>query len=92
MINAKKTALSVMLGLAILSFAIGDSLQLTETDNGITNSVKSGTEIVITLEGNPTTGYEWGWHLSVRINYRKSARRSTGKPNSLIRTRSRGWE
>ena len=37
-----------------------DGIQLTEADNGKTNAVKSGTEIVITLEGNPTTGYEWG--------------------------------
>lgn len=34
-------------------------IQLAEADNGRTNSVKSGTEIVITLEGNPTTGYSW---------------------------------
>jgi len=36
-------------------------IQLTDEDNCKTNSVKSGAEIVITLEGNPATGYEWGF-------------------------------
>ena len=58
--SEKKTAISVMLVLAILSFAFGESLRLTEADNKRTNSITFGTEIIITLKGNPTTGYEWG--------------------------------
>lgn len=39
--------------------AAGGVVQMTETDNGRTNLVNTGSEIEITLEGNPTTGYSW---------------------------------
>ena len=34
-------------------------LELTLADNGKTNSVKVGQSVVLKLEGNITTGYEW---------------------------------
>jgi inhibitor of cysteine peptidase len=54
------TVIAIMFGLAMLPVAFGNNLRLAEADNGATNSVKSGTVIEIILEGNPTTGYEWG--------------------------------
>lgn len=40
----------------------GDSLpllELSEADNGKTVSARVGQEIVVSLRGNPTTGYSW---------------------------------
>jgi inhibitor of cysteine peptidase len=34
-------------------------LKLTSADNGVQQSVNVGEEIVIMLDGNPTTGYTW---------------------------------
>jgi len=45
--------------LAMTICACADPIQLTEADNGRTNSVNAGGEIKIVLEGNPTTGYSW---------------------------------
>lgn len=55
----KKFSLFFLIILVITSLAFGDSLRLKKTDNGKTNSINSGTEIEIVLEGNPTTGYSW---------------------------------
>lgn len=55
----KKSIPFIILALAAVSYATGDCLLLKESDNGKTNSIASGAEIEITLEGNPTTGYEW---------------------------------
>jgi len=57
--SKKRLVLSMMLAMTMVSFGLGDSLRLTEIDNGRTNSVNAGSEIKIVLEGNPTTGYSW---------------------------------
>ena len=48
-----------MLILITAACRAGSPIQLTEADNGRTNSVKAGGEIKVILEGNPTTGYAW---------------------------------
>ena len=48
-----------MLASAIAFCVSADPIQLTEADNGRTNSVNAGSEIKIILKGNPTTGYSW---------------------------------
>lgn len=50
----------VMFALTTAAYSADRPIQLTEADNGRTNSVNTGSEIEIVLEGNPTTGYSWG--------------------------------
>lgn len=53
---------SLILAILVLTTAACGAdrlIQLTEADNGRTNSVNAGSEIKIVLEGNPTTGYSW---------------------------------
>jgi inhibitor of cysteine peptidase len=45
--------------LLITGCAAKKQLSLTATDNGTRVEVKSGGEITITLDGNPSTGYTW---------------------------------
>jgi inhibitor of cysteine peptidase len=44
--------------------ASGDSLKLSEADNGKTYTVKIGDTIEAIIPGNPTTGYAWTSALS----------------------------
>jgi len=54
-----KIQLSILFGLFISTSVCAGPIQLTAADNGRTNSVNTGSEIEIVLEGNPTTGYSW---------------------------------
>lgn len=39
--------------------AMNQTIQVSESQNGSRLEIKSGDTLVITLEGNPTTGYQW---------------------------------
>ncbi|MBN1148447.1 MAG: protease inhibitor I42 family protein [Anaerolineales bacterium] len=53
------TGLVFILALSACSPAGGGEMVLTEDDHGKTITLKSGQKLNITLEGNPTTGYNW---------------------------------
>lgn len=52
-------ALLWVAGISSLSAAQQKPLALTEADNGKTHPVKVGQAIVVSLNGNITTGYSW---------------------------------
>ena len=55
----KRMIVPFVLALSMTDCVFSDPIQLTEVDNGRTNSVNAGSEIEIVLKGNPTTGYSW---------------------------------
>ncbi len=55
----KRLIVPIIVALLMTDCVFSDPIQLTEADNGRTNSVNAGSEIKIVLEGNPTTGYSW---------------------------------
>jgi inhibitor of cysteine peptidase len=44
--------------------ATGDTLKLSQTDDGKSYTIKVGDTIQVVIPGNPTTGYEWASALS----------------------------
>lgn len=60
--STKSTLLIIVILFALaVSSGCGKAgdVKLTASDNGKTVDVKAGSEIMITLEGNPSTGYNW---------------------------------
>jgi inhibitor of cysteine peptidase len=55
--------LSVVVLFMVISFVAGcstaEKVNLTSADKGDQVQIKSGGELVITLDGNPSTGYTW---------------------------------
>jgi inhibitor of cysteine peptidase len=49
----------LLLVLAACSSAGGNPLMLTEKNDGQNVQMSNGQQLVVTLEGNPTTGYTW---------------------------------
>jgi predicted secreted protein len=58
---AGAAAASLLAGLALTAAACGgeESLDLSAADSGAALDVPEGTELVLTLDSNHTTGYEW---------------------------------
>ena len=52
------TLLSVTIFL-LCSTSPGNEIRFTDEDNGETEALAVGDVLVITLDGNPTTGYQW---------------------------------
>lgn len=59
------------------------AIQLTEADNGCTNSINIGGEIGIVLKGNPTTGYSWE-EVSFSTNIIKRIRTAQYLPDNSL--------
>ena len=64
MLNNKFSFITLLTLLAALTLATGCSPQQQEVkagidDNGREMQLKKGQTLVVTLEGNPTTGYSW---------------------------------
>ena len=55
----KRLIVPFVLTLLMTDCVFSVPIQLTEADNGRTNSVNASGEIEIVLNGNPTTGYSW---------------------------------
>ena len=58
----KKSWICVCIILAMFLFGcsvMNHTIKVNETQNGTTVELAHGDELVITLEGNPTTGYQW---------------------------------
>lgn len=58
---SKVIVVSIALAVSLV-FTVGckpQSVQLTETDNGKEIPLNVGEQLVITLPGNPSTGYSW---------------------------------
>jgi inhibitor of cysteine peptidase len=52
--------LTVLMGvLPLMAGCVSRQAQLTATDNGKTLNVKTGEQIIVDLDGNPSTGYTW---------------------------------
>ncbi len=60
---SNKSTLLIIVILFALAISTGcgkpGDVKLSASDNGKTVEVPAGSEIVITLDGNPTTGYNW---------------------------------
>jgi len=59
---SRKFTLLIVLILMLVAMAAGcksGQTKLTAADNGKTIEVKAGDQIIIELEGNPSTGYNW---------------------------------
>jgi inhibitor of cysteine peptidase len=56
---AATAVLAPAIALAVLACGSGTTIELTAADAGTTVQAKVGDPIVITLEANPTTGYDW---------------------------------
>jgi len=51
--------LFLLMMLAMSACSAGRTVQVNDADNGSTVELKTGDTLIITLEGNPTTGYQW---------------------------------
>jgi inhibitor of cysteine peptidase len=41
-----------------------DTVQLTEDESGLAIALEVGQEVVVTLAGNPTTGFQWSYRAT----------------------------